>query len=75
MHGRRQQGGSAPLLDVYAWYRYNRYRLNSAIFRSFYAIFQYFFPLFFPLEIFCRRPYINALVCFKVIDVPSSVSH
>jgi len=43
-HHERGQGGPR-LLDFHTWYKYIRYRLNSAIYQSFFANFWSFFSL------------------------------
>jgi len=51
--GSEGQGGRGPP-DFHTWYRYSRERLNSAMFRSFIAIFQTFSVGL--LEIFMPMP-------------------
>jgi len=57
------QGEAMATLDFHTWYKYSRYRLNSAVFwslllffgRLFFLLFSVFIPLP-PLEIFLPTP-------------------
>jgi len=45
-------------VDFHTWYKYSRYRLKSAIFRSFLLLFDHFFFVPLPFEIFLLTPLI-----------------